>query len=116
MQTTLIQRKSRTRTDIQWIISSVSLAVTLGLWGLLASGQKKGAGVAGEVQVVAPPDQVVVTQSQAQTLLPGQVLLFSGTAPQTSQTSQTTQTVVTSKRRNKGGGGGGATSTHSSHP
>lgn len=113
-----MQNKSRTRTDVQWIISSVSLAVTLGLWGLLSSGQKKVAGVAGEVQVAPPPDQVVVTATQTQTLLPGQVLLFGGTSPQPAQTIVKTVTTNSggSTKRHGGGGGGGAASTGSSRP
>lgn len=118
-----MQNKSRSRTDIQWVIASVSMAVTLGLWGLIASAQKKVEGVTGEVQIVPPPDQVVTTTTnQPQTLLPGQVLLLGGTLPQPAQPTQTSQTAVTTTstrvRRGGGGGGGGgpAASTHSSHP
>ncbi len=113
-----MQNKSRARTDVQWILSSLSLAVTLGLWGMFASGAKKGAAVSAQVTLVSPPNQVILTQPQAQTLLPGQVLLLGGTAPQSPTT--TTQTVVTSQPRHHGGGGGGggapAASTGSSHP
>ena len=96
-----MQNKPKSRTDVQWVISSLSLAVTVGLWGLFASSEKRGAGVAG--QVVVPPqpqqtDQVVVSQPAG--LLPGQKLLFGGTAPQPSQVIVTT--------RSHGGGGGGA--------
>jgi hypothetical protein len=109
-----MQNKSRTRTDVQWIVSSVSLAVTLGLWGLFAGHEKKGVGVTGQVAITPPTEQVVVSQPQQPGLVPGQVLLFGGTAPQPQQT------VVITRTRSKGGGGGGgggpAASTHSSHP
>ncbi len=113
-----MQNKPRSRTDVQWVISSVSLAVTLGLWGLFVGREKQGAGVAGQVAFTSPQtDQVVVTQAQPQLLAPGQVLLFGGTAPQAQQTT-VTQTITTSRTRRGGGGGGGGpvTTTHSSHP
>lgn len=109
--------KSRARTDVQWIISSVSIAITLGLWGLFASDAKKVAGVAAQV-TIAPPDQAVATQPQVQTLLPGQVLLFEGTAPQPQVQPAQPQTIAPAKPRHKSGGGssGPAASTGSSHP
>ncbi len=111
-----MQNKPRSRTDVQWVISSVSLAVTLGLWGLFVGHEKRGAGVAGQVAFASQPEQVVVTQTQPQLLVPGQVLLFGGTAPQTQQTV-TTQTITQTRTRHGGGGGGGAvTSTGSSKP
>ncbi len=109
-----MQNKPRGRTDVQWVISSVSLAVTLGLWGLFVGHEKRGAGVAAQVAFTAPPDQVIVTQTQPQLLAPGQVLLFGGTAPQAQQTV-TTQT-ITQTRTHRGGGGGAVTSTGSSRP
>ncbi len=106
-----MQNKSKFHSDVQWVISSVSLAATLGLWGLFASADRKGAGVSGQVTLVQPPDPqpVVVTQPmQSQTLLPGQVLLFGGTAPQPqqSQTVITTASGSTTVTRRSGGGGG----------
>ncbi len=112
-----MQNKPKSRTDVQWILSSLSLAVTLGLWGLFTSADKKGAGVSGQADLVQPttePQQVVITQ-QPQMLQPGQVLLFNGTAPQQQQT--VVRTVGGGGGHRSGGGGGGAvTSTHSSHP
>jgi hypothetical protein len=109
-----MQNKARTRTDVQWVISSVSLAVTLGLWGLFTGHEKGTAGVAGQVEMPAAlQEQVIVPQPQ--TLAPGQVLLFGGTAPQPQQPQ-----IVVSQPRHKGGGGGGGggavTSTGSSRP
>ncbi len=109
-----MQNKPRSRTDVQWVISSVSLAVTLGLWGLFVGHEKRGAGVAAQVAFAPQTDQVIVTQTQPQLLAPGQVLLFGGTAPQTQQTV-ITQTVTQGRSRH-GGGGGGSVSTGSSHP
>lgn len=117
---TNMQNKPKSRTDVQWVIASVSLAATLGLGGLFASSEKQGAGVQGQANLVQPPDpqQVVVTQqTQSQALLPGQVLLFGGTAPQLSSqtTVVTTVTGGTTKHRS-GGGSKPAASTGSSKP
>lgn len=108
-----MQSKPHNRTDVHWVISSVSLALTLGLWSLFVSQEKRGAGVAGQADVApqTTDQQVVVTQPQM--LVPGQVLLFGGTAPQPQQQITVTQT----RTKHRGGGGGGATtSTGSSKP
>src|SRR5512138_4025267 len=105
-----MQNKPRSRTDVQWVISSVSLAVTLGLWGLFAGHEKKGAGVVGQVATDPQTDQQVIV-TQPQMLVPGQVLLFGGTAPQPAQQQQT----VVTRTRTKHGSGATA-STGSSKP
>ena len=93
-----MQNKSvpKSWTDIQMIISSIAIAITLGLWSLFSGPQKKNASVTGEM--IVPPqtstvNTTVVTQPQ---LVPGQKLLLGGTAPK--------QKVVVV---NGGGGGGG---------
>ena len=103
-----MQNKPKSRTDVQWVISSLSLAVTVGLWGLFASQAKRVAGVTAQVAVPQQPDQIVV--SQPPSLLPGQKLLFGGTAPQPQVT------IVRAKRGGGDGGGGGSASTGSSKP
>ncbi len=111
--------KPRTHTDVQWIISSLSLAATLGLWGLFASQEKQGAGVSGQVTFQDPPtqQQVVVTQqAQPPMLQPGQVLLLGGNVPQPTQSPVTTTITTTSSRGGGGGGGKPSGKTHSSHP
>ncbi len=117
-----MQNKSKSRTDVQWIISSISLAATLGLWGFFASADKKGASVSGQVTLVQPPtdqQQVIVAQpAQAPMLLPGQVLLFQGTAPQAQQLQSvvTTANGSTTVTRRSGGGGGGSTGGTTTKP
>ncbi len=117
--------KSKGWTDVQLIISSFSVALTLGFWGLFASHEKTGAGVPGEVsfqpQSQAQPEQMV---SSPPVLLPGQKIYFNGLTPASPQVagapSQPPPVVaVPKKHRNNGGGGGGGgtvTSTKSSHP
>jgi len=109
-KTATTQIKTKSRTDVQWVISSLSLAVTLGLWGVFASQAKRVAGVQGQVIVPQQPEQQVVI-SQSPSLLPGQKLLVGGTAPQPQQTI-----VSTKHGGGGGGGGGGSASTGSSHP
>jgi len=114
--------KSKNWTDVQLIISSFSIAITIGLWGLFASQEKTGAGVAGEVVVPTQPEPLVSSPSPA--LLPGQKLLFTGTNLQPlSQVQpqiqvQPTPIVIVRKKHGGGGGGGGGggASTGSSHP
>jgi hypothetical protein len=118
-----MSNKSKNWTDVQLIISSFSIAFTLGFWGLFASHERSGTGVAGEVSFPSQPENVVTTTP---VLLPGQKLIFSGITPQSLQISGTTATqppqiVVTKKKRSSGsgrggGGGGGVTSTGSSKP
>lgn len=128
-----MHNKPRNWTDVKLIISSFSIAITLGVWGLFASHEKSGTGVAGEA-AVAPqqPDNQVSTTSTSPGLLPGQKLLFGTNLQSAAQLqsqnlgqpqvqAQPTQTIVVRKKHggNGGGGGGGGgsvTSSHSSHP
>lgn len=104
-----MQKKARNWADVQFIISSISVALTLGLWALFASHQKTSAGVTGEV--IVPQQQTETVTLPSSQLLPGQVLLLGGTAPQPQQV------VVTGSKRGGGGGkGGGVATTGSSRP
>lgn len=96
-------------TDIRMIFSSVSVAVTLGLWGLFASTEKVKNGNVGQISANTP-EPVASPQPQLM-LLPGQKLLFGSTA------SPQTQTVNAVKpNRSKKKGGGPAATTGSSKP
>ncbi len=119
-----MHNKPRNWTDVKLILSSFSIAITLGVWGLFASHEKSGTGVAGEAAISPQSDTLVPASSPA--LLPGQILLFGGTnlpavsQLQTQVQAQPTQTVIVRKKHGgKGGGGGGgggaATSSGSSH-
>ncbi len=48
--------KTKNWTDVELIISSISVALTLGFWGLFASRQKVGADVLGQVSLVSNSD------------------------------------------------------------
>jgi hypothetical protein len=121
-----MHNKSKNWTDIQWIISSFSIAITLGLWGTFASHEKSGASVSGQVVVPTQTDQIVTSTTTL--LLPGQKLLFGGSAPLVQSQTQTQpqiqpqppQVIVTARKHGGGGGGGGGGSPHagsgSSHP
>jgi hypothetical protein len=94
--------------DVQLIIGSISIAFTLGFWSLFTSREKTVSGVSAMAAMPSQPDPVAAAPL---TLLPGQKLLFAGTAPQVSPV------VTNTKRRRGGGGGGGAvTTTQSSRP
>ena len=102
-------RKARSWKDAQLIISSISLALTLGLWGMWSSREKHVGGVQDEAVIPFRPQ----TAAPEPTLLPGQTLYLMAPAPQsTSPVAEQQQP----KRRNrdKGGGGGGNASTGSS--
>ena len=120
--------KSRNWTDVKLIISSFSIAITLGIWGIFASHEKTGAGVTGEVALPSQPDPLV-SDPPSPGLLHGQVLLFGGAnlqqpaQPQAQVQAQPTQIIIVRKKHGGngnggggGGGGGGATSSGSSHP
>ena len=117
-----MHNKSKNWTDVQLIISSISVALTIGFWGLFASREKSGAGVNGEVTLPTQPETLVLSTSPG--LLPGQKLLFSGISPQSLSQLQTPtpakpqQIVITARKHGGGGGGGGGShaSTGSSHP
>jgi hypothetical protein len=121
-----MQNKSKSSNDVQLIISSISIALTLGFWGLFASHEKSGTGVTGQVALPTQPDPIVSSSSPA--LLPGQKLLFGGANPQSlsQQQSQvqaqpTPIIIIRKKHGGNGGGGGGGSGgasagTGSSHP
>jgi hypothetical protein len=118
-----MHNKTKSWTDVQLIISSFSIALTLGFWGLFASQDKSGSGVTGEIAVPTQPDPVISTAPPV--LLPGQKLLFGGTSPQSLsqlQTKPTPQQVIITVKKHGGGGsgGGGGAGAHagtgSSHP
>ena len=121
-----MHNKSKNWNDIKLIISSFSIAMTLGIWGLFASQEKSGTGVAGEAALPPQPDSQISSSSPS--LLPGQILLFG--APklqppsqlQSLATVQPTPIIVVRKKHGGkgdgggGGGGGAVTSSGSSHP
>ena len=95
-----MQNKSRNWTDVQLIISSISIAFTLGFWGLLAGREKTVAGVQGLADLPAQTD----TLAASPMLLPGQALYLCAGAPQAAAPVAST----TQPRRRRGGGGGGS--------
>lgn len=120
-----MNNKSKSWTDVQLIISSLSIAITVGFWGIFASREKAVAGVTGQATIPQQPDALI---SAPPALLPGQKLLFGGVDPQLqSQTQPQVQAtprpivVAPKKHGGKGGGGGGgggspSAGTGSSHP
>jgi hypothetical protein len=124
--------KNKNWKDIKLILSSFSVAITLGIWSLFASQEKSGTGVTGEAVLPPQPDPLVSAPPAAlssSVLLPGQILLFGGTNLQSAAqlqlqsqaTPQPTPVIVVRKKHGgKGGGGGGGggsvTSSGSSHP
>jgi hypothetical protein len=102
-----MNRKSRNWADVQLIISSVSIALTLGLWSLFASREKIAPKVS-EVEVITTPT-TAAPEPTAVMMAPGQTILLGAPAPQIATTNLTTP-----KRRKSGGGGGGGASTGSS--
>ena len=108
-----MQNKTRKWTDVQLIISSISMAVTLGIWSLLASREKMTARVPGEASLQTQSDAAVVPAAM---LLPGETLYLNGIAP------KAPTPVLLQARPNRrrgggaggGGGGGGGASTGSS--
>ena len=98
--------KTRNWTDVELIISSISIALTVGFWGLFASRQKVGADVLGQVSFASGSGvpTPLSTTSVPPTLVPGQTVFF-GTGLATPQ--PLAQTASQPKPRRKGGGGSG---------
>ena len=111
-------RKARNWKDVQLIVSSIAMALTLGLWGVWASREKGMASIQGESKSLPAPEPKVVEVGPM--LMPGQTLYLMTPAPQSSSQVSTQQN---RRRRDKGdgrgdggggGGGGGNASTGSS--
>lgn len=94
-----MQNKSRNWTDVRLIISSISIAVSLGFWGAMASKEKVVASVEGEALL---PNGSAGPAPMTEVLVPGQVILLGAPAPAPASTQQK------SKRNRRGDGGGGA--------
>ena len=95
--------KSRNWTDVELIISSVSVALTLGFWGVFASRQKIGADVVGQVSLVPGAGNSLTTASAPPTVLaPGQTIFFGVSTPQ-----PPAPLASQPQPRRRGGGGGG---------
>jgi hypothetical protein len=107
--------KTRNWTDVELIVSSISIAVTLGFWSMFSSREKVGVGVDGQVSLTATNNTASSTAASAGVIpapLPGQPVYFSATGPQAAPPA-----VVQQKPRRRsggGGGGGGGASTGSS--
>jgi hypothetical protein len=105
--------------DIQIIITTSSMALTLAFWNLFAGPDRETAMKRAQEQAALPPPQPAATEApvvvevqpilptpQSVTTLPGNgPILLGGSAPQT-------QIIV--QARGGGGGGGGGGSTRSS--
>jgi hypothetical protein len=92
--------KPRNGKDVQLIVSSISVAISLGLWSMWASREESKPAV---TETPPPPTEVLATATPAPMLLPGQILYLSTASPQTNSP------VVNQEkpRRRKGGDGGG---------
>ncbi len=102
-----MQNRSKSWADIQMIISSIAVAVTMGFWSLFSSSQKLTAGAAGTANLSDQSDSSHATASNDM-LLPGQVMLLNGSQSPTPAAQQTVPAKKPSVRRNNGGGGGGS--------
>jgi uncharacterized membrane protein YgcG len=90
---------SRNWNDIQVVIATVSMAVTLAFWNMFAGPDRASAEKRAQEQAALPPEPIVATAPQVVTQptpLGDGKILFGGTAPQT-------QIIV----HGNGGGGGG---------
>lgn len=97
-------RKARSWKDAQLIISSISLGLTLGLWGLWSAREKHVSGVQDEA--VLPERPVTAAPEPEPMLVPGQTLYLMAPAPQSTSTVSN-QEQPKRRNRDKGGGGGG---------
>jgi hypothetical protein len=111
---------SRKWNDIQIVIATVSMALTLAFWNLFAGPDRETAVKRAQERAALPPPQPaeitapVQPTAQSTTLQGNGPILLGGSAPQT-------QIIIQSGGRNggggsggSGGGSGGVTSTRSS--
>lgn len=111
------RNKGRKWKDVELILSSVSVALTLGLWGLWASRAK-----AEEIKATPtfePTEPPPTATVEAPLMLPGQVIYLAGATPEpTVQPAVVSQPDKGKHRKGGGkgggGGGGGQASTGSS--
>jgi hypothetical protein len=98
---------ARNWNDIQIVIATISMALTLGLWNLFAGPDRETALKRAQEQAQAQPTQPMVQSPSAVIVQPGPtplgdgVLLLGGSAPQT--------TVIV-----QGGGNGGGNNNNAS--
>ncbi len=114
-----MQNKSKSWTDVQLIISSVSVALTLGFWSLFSSTAKLKSGVTDSTDFGSQLP-TTVAQTSSDLLLPGQILLLGGAQGTATPSALSAQTQQLTKPKSTGGTStkksGGVTSTSSSHP
>jgi hypothetical protein len=101
------RNKGRKWKDVQLILSSISVALTLGLWGLWASRARAGEIKASATE--APTDSSPAAAAEAPPMLPGQVIYLAGATLQPTPEPVVVSQPDNSKHRrgDKGGGGGG---------
>jgi hypothetical protein len=104
--------------EIEILLSTIAIALTLGLWNLFASSRKP-ADTSTDANATLPPQQdtpivVTITPTPPLMLLPGQTLLLGGVLPSAIPSQPTV--VTTTNSNNNGGGASHPPKTHSSHP
>jgi hypothetical protein len=95
--------KSRNWKDVQLIISSISVALSLGLWGVWSSRETKPP----ETVEDTPEPIEIETATPVPMLLPGQILIVSTTTVQVSAPVADQQQQPRRRKGDGGGGGGG---------
>ena|SRR3972149_3914064 len=101
---------ARNWNDIQMLIATLSLALTLGFWNLFAGPDRETAAKkAAQTVIPTPTSQPPGAESLPPTLLPAGIkILLGGAAPLPPAAPQQT------RRRGNNGGGGAVTTTRSS--
>jgi uncharacterized membrane protein YgcG len=100
-----MRNKTKDWTDVQLIISSVALALSLGFWGLFASREKSGTSPASPAGQPLQPDS---SASAVTLLVPGQKIYFGAGASGAQANAFTTGAPTTRQSNRPGGGAGGA--------
>ncbi len=100
----MANKPSRNWNDIQVVIATVSMAVTLVFWNLFAGPDRASAEKRAQEQASIPPEPIVTENAPIVIVQPTPLgdgkILFGGSAPQT-------QIIVQSGGGGGGGGGGG---------